>query len=176
MVNLLPQVLVQVNGDEAPTVKLAHTPDPALYTVAVARQELTIRSTAILSALTTGGLFAVAAAAASIASATYTDKQSMRGESVYAGACASCHGAKLEGGVGPTLTGSTFAAKWTGKKASELVIRIRKTMPLSNPGSLSAAKAADVTAYILKKSDVPAGKKALTESSADIIMAGKGRR
>jgi cytochrome c len=88
----------------------------------------------------------------------YTDEQATRGAEVYAEKCAMCHGDSL-GGVesAPPLTGPTFYANWEGESLNALFERIRMSMPLDNPGSLSRAQNSDVLAHMLKTGGYPAG-------------------
>jgi quinoprotein glucose dehydrogenase len=92
----------------------------------------------------------------------YTDEQAKRGAEVYAQKCAMCHGDSL-GGVesAPPLTGPAFYANWEGESLNALFDRIRMSMPLDNPGSLSRAQNADVVAHMLNIGGYPAGSTAL---------------
>jgi mono/diheme cytochrome c family protein len=88
----------------------------------------------------------------------YTEAQRMRGETVYTTACASCHGARLGGSATvPSLAGEDFLDSWTGKTAVDLFERIRTSMPVASPGSLTPRESADVLAYILSRNNFPAG-------------------
>ncbi|MGJ7530746.1 c-type cytochrome [Variovorax sp. GB1P17] len=80
------------------------------------------------------------------------------GEQVYRNACLGCHGAKLEGGLGPALTGGagtlrsakplkTVASYWP--YATTLFDYIRRAMPFQAPQSLTNDEVYSVTAYIL---------------------------
>jgi S-disulfanyl-L-cysteine oxidoreductase SoxD len=88
----------------------------------------------------------------------YTDEQAARGETLYAERCSKCHGDGL-GGVesAPALTGTTFYANWEGETLEALFNRLRTTMPLDKPGSLSRAQNADILAHMLKVGGYPAG-------------------
>ena len=88
----------------------------------------------------------------------YTDEQAARGETLYAERCATCHGDTL-GGVesAPALTGTTFYSNWEGEMLEALFNRMRSTMPLDKPGSLSRAQNADILAHMLKVGGYPAG-------------------
>jgi S-disulfanyl-L-cysteine oxidoreductase SoxD len=88
----------------------------------------------------------------------YTEEQAKRGADVYAEKCAMCHGDGL-GGVesAPPLTGPAFYANWEGESLNALFERIRMSMPLDNPGSLSRAQNADVVAQMLRIGGYPAG-------------------
>src|SRR5580658_6524673 len=68
-----------------------------------------------------------------------------RGGTLYKQQCASCHGESLEGRSGPPLQGGDFRSRWP---ASDLIDKIRNTMPQDNPGKLSSGQAADLAAYI----------------------------
>jgi len=92
----------------------------------------------------------------------YTREQAQRGEKLYEQECGRCHGDDLTGiEAAPALTGSNFAATWEGVPLSDLVERMRVSMPQDKPGSLSRAQNADVLAYILQVSRFPAGEKPL---------------
>jgi mono/diheme cytochrome c family protein len=92
----------------------------------------------------------------------YTREQAQRGEKLYEQECGRCHGDDLTGiEAAPALTGSNFAATWEGVPLSDLVERMRVSMPQDKPGSLSRAQNADVLAYMLQVSRFPAGEKPL---------------
>src|ERR1700722_20243478 len=88
----------------------------------------------------------------------YTEAQRKRGETVYTTSCASCHGARLGGtATTPSLAGEDFLDSWAGKPAADLFERIRASEPPASPGSLTPQEYADVLAYILSRSNFPAG-------------------
>jgi cytochrome c553 len=68
-----------------------------------------------------------------------------RGVTLYKQRCVSCHGDALEGRSGPSLAGGDFRSRWP---VSDLIDKIRNTMPQDNPGKLTAGQAADLAAYI----------------------------
>jgi Cytochrome C oxidase, cbb3-type, subunit III len=68
-----------------------------------------------------------------------------RGGTLYKQQCASCHGEGLEGRSGPPLQGGDFRSRWP---ASDLIDKIRNTMPQDSPGKLTGGQAADLAAYI----------------------------
>jgi cytochrome c553 len=76
---------------------------------------------------------------------TLSAQDATRGGTLYKQQCVSCHGEGLEGRSGPSLTGSDFRSRWP---TSDLIDKIRNTMPQDNPGKLTAAQAADLAAYI----------------------------
>jgi cytochrome c553 len=67
------------------------------------------------------------------------------GAALYEQQCVSCHGDRLEGRSGPPLAGAGFQSRWP---ISDLMAKIKNTMPLDSPGKLTAAQAADLAAYI----------------------------
>ena len=88
----------------------------------------------------------------------YTEEQAKRGEPIYQKECALCHGATLTGGESaPPLTGGAFMANWNGLTMGDLFDRVRKTMPLSNPGRLTRQQDADILAFLLSANKFPAG-------------------
>ncbi|MEO6238028.1 MAG: cytochrome c [Vicinamibacterales bacterium] len=118
--------------------------------------------TVLLLALA-AGLFAAAPAAQdtrSIWDGVYTQEQARRGESIYFERCMRCHGPALMGGTdgaGP-LTGPTFNGNWNGVPLDQMLDRVRSTMPLDKPATLSRQQVADVLTYIFSANKVPAGK------------------
>ncbi|MCX6592726.1 MAG: cytochrome c [Acidobacteria bacterium] len=89
----------------------------------------------------------------------YTGEQAQRGQPLYKKECASCHGDLMGGGeMSPPLTGGEFLANWNGLTVGDLFERIRTTMPISKPKSLSRQANSDILAYIFRMGKFPAGK------------------
>ncbi|HEY5410163.1 MAG TPA: c-type cytochrome, partial [Caulobacteraceae bacterium] len=79
------------------------------------------------------------------------------GKDLFVASCASCHGAGLSGGeFGPPLAGSSFVSHWQGKPPGSVASFIASRMPPSAAGTVSAADAADLEAYILHSGSVAA--------------------
>ncbi len=92
----------------------------------------------------------------------YSDEQASKGEALYGQHCASCHGGSLEGGdVPPALAGADFLSNWNGLTVGDLFERIRITMPLDKPQTLSRDVNAAILAYMFKVNKFPTGKDAL---------------
>jgi quinoprotein glucose dehydrogenase len=88
----------------------------------------------------------------------YTAEQAKRGGALFTEQCAACHGESLQGiESAPALVGDTFNSTWEGVALSDLFERIRTTMPLTAPGSLSRAQTADILAFIVQTGKFPAG-------------------
>jgi S-disulfanyl-L-cysteine oxidoreductase SoxD len=113
-----------------------------------------------------------------------------QGATIYAGACASCHGANGEGKPPyPQLLGGprgkfNFATDFKIPKtignywpyATTLYDYIRRAMPLTAPGTLSADQTYAVTAYLLNREGiVPAGTTLDARSLAAIEMPAKSK-
>ena len=94
----------------------------------------------------------------------YTAAQAQRGQAIFKDKCVACHGATLGGDLAPPLTGEDFASDWDFLPLSELVGKIHKTMPQSDPGKLTREQATDLASYILQVGKFPAGQ---TELSSD---------
>ncbi len=104
-------------------------------------------------------------AAQTIWSGVYTAAQADRGRALYGPQCGRCHGEMLEGVQdAQPLKGASFLNLWEGQSVGDLVQRTRNTMPVRTPGSLSAASATDIVAYLLQQNGAQPGK---TELSSD---------
>lgn len=90
-----------------------------------------------------------------------------QGRAVYTQSCASCHGEKLEGGIGDKLVGGrgtlinsdptkapvkTVESYWP--YATTLFDYIKRSMPFNAPGSLTDDQVYAVSAYILSQAKV----------------------
>ena len=115
-----------------------------------------------------GGCLLTAQDHASTRDGVYSESQAARGQASYQAACASCHGATLQGSgaATPPLTGRSFVTNWTGQTLGDLFERIQTTMPGDRPGKLSRAENADILAYILQSNKLPAGKSDLPTDAA----------
>jgi len=124
---------------------------------------------AALAAYALVGAFAMTAHAGQArtpAQGVYAADQATRGAALFKTQCVECHGAALEGAVGPPLAGNVFLASWAGRSTADLTDKIQTTMPLNAPGTLTRPQAIDIVAYILQAGKFPAGQAAL---SADTL-------
>ena len=87
----------------------------------------------------------------------YSDAQAGRGQQLYQKLCVNCHGATLEGVVGPPLAGDGFLSVWSARPLGDLVNKIEQTMPPGQPDSLGRPQAIDLAAFILRSGKFPPG-------------------
>jgi mono/diheme cytochrome c family protein len=88
----------------------------------------------------------------------YTSAQAARGKQPFERSCARCHNIELAGSErGPALKGNVFWSKWENENLGSLYLRIRDTMPQDGPSLVTDEIKADVLAYIMSVSGMPAG-------------------
>lgn len=104
-----------------------------------------------------GSSILVLAQSTTVKDGVYSAAQAKRGEALYNEQCASCHSADLSGGGAPQLAGADFIGFWDKTPVSDLVIKIKDSMPASSPGSLNAQQSTEITAYMLQVNKFPAG-------------------
>jgi mono/diheme cytochrome c family protein len=102
----------------------------------------------------------------SVNQGVYTDDQAKRGELLYKERCASCHGDKLGGSLGPPLTGDDFIGNWNKEPLAELFSKIKNTMPQDAPGKMTGRQTADILTYILQIGRFSAGRAELPSEEA----------
>lgn len=125
------------------------------------------------AAFALAGLLIVAAAGGLPASAeratvSYTPAQASAGAKHYEANCASCHGANLEGGAGPALSGANLRtfAKRTHLNVGDMFASLAQQMPLNDPASLKRSQYVEIMAYVLKRNGYHSGTKPLTYDGA----------
>ena len=135
-------------------------------------------------ALTIPGAVAQQDGKASVWSGVYSKAQAQRGEKFYSGACAQCHGLKLNGAgqpdqpPSPAIARAGFLRKWSGKTVAELFAYVRHKMPPDNPGTFSDQDSIDAVAHMFAVSEIPAGDKELLpdpKSLESILIAEKAK-
>jgi cytochrome c len=90
----------------------------------------------------------------------YTEEQAKRGAALYFERCVHCHGTNLSGAVdgAASLTGTTFNGNWNGVTLDLMLDRVRTTMPVDKPASLSRQQTADLLAFVFSANKFPTGK------------------
>jgi len=108
---------------------------------------------------------------ASVWGGVYTAAQAQRGKELYATGCVSCHGGDLDGvDEAPALSGGAFRSNWNGATLGDLYDRIHKSMPPEAPERFSAQEGADILAFILNCSKMPAGETELPTETERLKM------
>jgi S-disulfanyl-L-cysteine oxidoreductase SoxD len=106
---------------------------------------------------------------ASVWDGVYAQEQASRGKALYGQACASCHGATLDGtGQAPPLAGPDFKGNWNGQTADDLFEKMQTSMPADQPGRLSREQNAEILAFLLASNGFPAGSKDLPSDAASL--------
>ncbi|HUN29760.1 MAG TPA: cytochrome c [Alphaproteobacteria bacterium] len=123
-----------------------------------------------LLSLFTAAAVLIAAASTPV---SFTASQVSAGSKAFETHCSACHGAHLEGGAGPALTGPNFKTLSTKVKASvsDIFTYMTTNMPLNAPASLSHTEYVDILAFILSKNGYHAGSSALTFGQASASTA-----
>ncbi|MCB2072540.1 MAG: PQQ-binding-like beta-propeller repeat protein [Novosphingobium sp.] len=91
----------------------------------------------------------------------FTADQVSAGRSLYATACAACHGPALQGGAAPSLKGRTFMGRWGTSSIGAMFRYIRDTMPPGNAGSLSSGEVTSLVTFILSANGIKSGDAAM---------------
>jgi mono/diheme cytochrome c family protein len=93
----------------------------------------------------------------------YTEAQAKRGEAIYAERCVRCHGATMMGGTdgAGALIGEKFNGNWNGVPLDQMIDRVRASMPLDQPMSLSRQQTVDVLSYVFSANKIPTGQSEL---------------
>jgi polar amino acid transport system substrate-binding protein len=99
---------------------------------------------------------------------SFTSAQVSAGSKYFEATCSPCHGANLEGGAGPALTGPAFKTLSDKVKASigDIFTYMSTNMPLNNPASLTHDQYVSIMAFILSKNGYKPGSGALTFAAA----------
>ena len=93
--------------------------------------------------------------------------QVVHGKTLYAGACAKCHGASLQGVNAPALRGPAFAPAANSHLTIGGIYGYMATnMPADRPGKLKPDDYADIMAFLLNSNGYGAGTMKLTPDVA----------
>ena len=101
----------------------------------------------------------------------FTKAQADAGSRVYTSHCARCHGARLEGGMGPPLAGEAFVRTLDvdSTTAPQLYDFITSHMPRHQAGILTDQQYLRAFAFILSANGYPSGQKALTKQTLNTV-------
>lgn len=126
---------------------------------------------AIVFAATLIAGLASAQATRSVWDGVYTEEQAKRGAALYFERCVHCHGPTLGGiDAAGALTGPTFNGNWNGVSLDLMLDRVRSTMPVDKPASLSRQQVADLLAYVFSVNKFPAGKTELPRQAEMLTL------
>ena len=105
---------------------------------------------------------------AAAAPVSFTAAQAGAGEKAFAAKCSMCHGASLEGGAGPALSGPNFKTLSSKVHAtvSDIFTYMTTNMPMNAPASLPHTDYVNIMAFILSKNGYRPGGAALSYGKA----------
>ena len=100
----------------------------------------------------------------------FTKSQAAAGHAIFERTCAICHGANLEGGVGPALAGKLFlsVSQYQQITADYFYHFMSTHMPQTDPGSLSKTQYLDIMAFFLETNGYAAGPHKLTANDQEL--------
>jgi mono/diheme cytochrome c family protein len=94
--------------------------------------------------------------------ALFTEAQANTGRQLFSDKCALCHGANLEGRVGPSLKGKMFLSKAAAHTVADIFRIISQNMPATMPGTLNHDEYVNIMAFLLLQNGYPSGASELT--------------
>ncbi len=105
--------------------------------------ERRVRAFVICGAVAVIGIsIAVTAAQQPARTGPFTAEQAASGRAIYQSTCSTCHLPDMKGTFeAPPLAGANFMNMWRNRPMSDLFSRIKNSMPITNPGSLTATLA-----------------------------------
>jgi alcohol dehydrogenase (cytochrome c) len=129
------------------------------------RKGLAAGAAGAVSVIAAGVWISQAVAQSATAPGPFTEAQAQAGQGAYAQNCARCH----DSGEAPPLAGADFLKVWSSRSTRDLYSRIKDTMPVDNPGSLTSDVVVSITAHLLKENGAAAGTTAFTPTTAVAI-------
>ncbi len=103
----------------------------------------------------------------------YTAEQAAAGEKLYQAQCANCHGVKQEGGVGPSLKGTTWHQMYGGARLLTVWGEIEGPMAQNAGTTYTTQQSLDILSYLLQQNGLPSGSQPLadTRELSDVLPA-----
>jgi mono/diheme cytochrome c family protein len=95
---------------------------------------------------------------------SYTDAQATKGQILFYENCAECHGARLEGNIGPALAGEDGNVQW--ETVTYVWGYMTAHMPAGNANGLRPDEYLEIMAFLLKVHGHLAGRAPLTAPEA----------
>jgi cytochrome c-type protein NapC len=94
----------------------------------------------------------------------YTVEQAAAGKKLFEDSCSGCHGAKLEGGDGPALSGVTWQQRFGGAKLLTVWGEIKGPMAEYAGKTFTTLQSLDILTYLLQQNGLPAGTQPLADT------------
>lgn len=94
----------------------------------------------------------------------YTMEQAAAGQKLFQDSCSSCHGAKLQGGAGPALSGVTWKQRFAGARLLTVWGEIKGPMADYAGKTFTTQQSLDILAYLLQQNGLAAGTRPLTDT------------
>jgi cytochrome c-type protein NapC len=94
----------------------------------------------------------------------YSVEQAAAGGKLFEDSCSGCHGARLEGGMGPALTGVTWKQKFGGAKLLTVWGEIKGPMAEYAGEAFTTQQSLDILAYLLQQNGLAAGTRPLADT------------
>jgi len=94
----------------------------------------------------------------------YSVEQATAGAKLFADSCSMCHGAGLEGGGGPALTGVTWQQRFGGAKLLAPWGEIKGPMAQYAGKTFTTQQSLDILAYLLQQNGLAAGNQPLADT------------
>jgi cytochrome c-type protein NapC len=94
----------------------------------------------------------------------YSVEQAAAGKKLFEDSCSGCHGAKLEGGDGPALSGATWKQRFGGAKLLTVWGEIKGPMAEYAGKTFTTQQSLDILAYLLQQNGLAAGTRPLADT------------
>lgn len=94
----------------------------------------------------------------------YTTGQAVAGQKLYQAQCATCHGANLEGGAGPSLKGTAWHQMYGGAKLLTVWGEIKGPMAQNAGTTYTTQQSLDILSYLLQQNGLPSGDQPLADT------------
>jgi mono/diheme cytochrome c family protein len=94
----------------------------------------------------------------------YSADQAEAGGRLFERDCSTCHGAQLQGNIGPALRGAAWNQSFGGAKLLTVWGEVKGPMADYAHTAFSTQQSLDILAYLLQQNGLPAGKEPLADT------------